>query len=565
MTKTPKPNAFTRARAALARAIGPSEPKRPPVKDMSEEVAKPSMTGVRRAWSPDSMVDGLTPDRLAALLRRANEGDLDDLLTLAEEMEERDPHYASVLATRKLAVLGLERQLVWSKGHDDHPRADEIHEACSNLIDAPAFEGLLAHSLDAIAKPYAVSEIEWLTTTTAWTPVGYRDRDPRWFKYDKETGRQLRLKEEGQPDGVELKPLRFVVAQAANKSGLPARRGLMRLVAFSFVCKLYGIKDWMAYAEIFGIPLRLGKFDKGATPEDVEVLKRAVFGLGSDAAAVIPEGMTIEFPNLGAAGGAELFKMLVEWLDSQVSKAILGQTGTTDMKAGGYAQAKVQDGVRTDLQKADAKWLGSLVTQQLLAPYVRANFGPDAPVPHLVLIVDEPEDVSVLSEALERLVPLGLEVDQDEVMKKLKLSPPGKGAKLLRPPAVAGAPPTNPAAQPTDPAPQPADPPNLARDQRTAAQAQIDALFAEARARRAEAEGQLDEVQLAALDGWERSWGADVTAVMSLAAKVDSFEAFTAGLAAMAEDLAAPVAARSLANAMFQAAVIGQAQARKVG
>lgn len=528
---------------------------RPPAKELAEEIAKPSMTGVRRAWSPESMVAGLTPDRLGSIIRQANEGDLDALLTLAEEMEERDPHYASVLSTRKLAVMGLERQLAWAKGDEDHPKATAIQEAVSKLIEAPCFDGLLHHSLDAIAKPHAVSEILWDTSATEWKPSGYTEPDPRWFFYDRETGRELRMKDDGAPEGVALPPHQFVVALANNKSGLPARGGLARLVAFSFVCKLYGVKDWMAYAEIFGIPLRLGKYGAGASPEDVEVLKRAVFGLGSDAAAVIPDSMLIEFPNLGATGGAELFEALVKWIDNQVSKAVLGQTGSTDMQSGGgYAQASVQAEVRGDLLKADAKWLGGLVTQQVIAWFVRFNFGPDAPVPRLVLVVEENEDIQVLAGALEKLVPLGLEVDQEEIRKKLKLSTPSKGAKLLTPPKAAG----RPAIEPP-PAPPIGDETAQAR---ALAASQVEAVFAAARAKREEAELQLDEIQLAALDGWEKSWGAEVASVVDLVETSTSFEEFTAGLTALAADLSAPAPARSLANAMFQAAVIGRAQGR---
>lgn len=545
---------FARTKPEAAPSPAPDTSERPPIEELTNEVASPSLTGVRQAWSTDSMVAGLTPDRLSAIIRAADQGDLTALLTLAEEMEEREPHYGSVLRTRKLAVAGLERQLSWAEGDEDHPQADEIHKACAKLIKSPAFEALIWNGLDAIAKPYVAIETRWDPSAVAWTPAEYLHRDQRWFQFDRETGRELRLKETGEPDGLPLDPWKFTVLFSSLKSGLPARGGLVRLVAFSFVCKLYGVKDWMAYAEIFGIPTRIGKYGAGARPEDVEVLKRAVFNLGSDSAAVIPDIMKIEFPSLGASGGAEIFKTLVEWIDAQVSKAVLGQTGTTDMSGGGLGsnQAGVHDEVRTDLKKADAKWLGAGLTAGPLTWYVRFNYGPTAPVPNLDLVVEEPEDIKALSEALGILVPLGLDVGQAEVRRKLKVQEPAEGAAILKPRAPA----------PTAPTDEPA--PALTRDQRTAsARAQVDQIFAEARARRAEGEAQLSEIQLAALDGWEKSFGEDVAAVMALAKRVDNFDDFNAGLLAMASDLASPVSARALANAMFQAAVVGQAQARK--
>lgn len=529
--------------------------ERPAAKALAEEIATASMTGVRQAWSTASAVSGLTPDRLGGILRAADRGDLDALFTLAEEMEERDPHYASVLSTRKLAVQGLERQLSWAKGDEDHPQADEIMEKCAKLVAGAEFDELLGSILDALAKPYSVTEIIWSTTSTEWKPVRYEHRDGRWFQLDRETGREVRLKDPGAIDGVPLPPFKFVVGVSSRKQGLPARAGLARLVAFSFVCKLYGVKDWMAYAEIFGIPLRLGKYGAGASADDVEVLKRAVFGLGSDAAAVIPEGMTIEFPTVGSTSAAELFKILAEFFNNEISKAVLGQTGSADMqKGGGYAQAAVQDEVRVDLKKADAVWVGSTVKRDILEPYVRFNYGPDAPVPNLDLVIEENEDLTVLAGALEKLVPLGLKVGQAQLYKRMKLTPPAADEELLTPPQATPVQ-APPAARGGD---QNAQTKALAREQ-------VTAVFAEARARRQVAEAQLDEVQIAALDGWEKTWGGEVAAIIDLVERSESYEGFVAGLTAMAADLATPAPARSLASAMFQAAVIGGAQGRKKG
>lgn len=548
------------------------QPMKAAKKILTDEVARPGMTGVRQAWSAESAVAGLTPDRLTAIMRAADQGDMDAFLTLAEEMEERDPHYASVLQTRKLAVTGLERKLTWSPGQEDHAKAEEILEACGELINAPAFEDLLHHQLDAIAKGYAATEIIW-DTAKLWKPARYEWRDPRWFQWDRETGRVLKLREPGAIDGEFLPSYKFAVHLASRKSGLPARGGLARVVAFSFVCKLYGVKDWMAFAEIFGIPLRLGRYDGSASPADVEVLKRAVFGLGSDAAAVIPKSMDIEFPELGkATGGAELFMALVGFLDNQVSKAVLGQSGTTDMQSGGgYAQSKVLDGVRDDLTKADAKGLSATVTRFVLAPFVGFNWGHEAPVPGFELVVDEPEDMEALSTALERLVPLGLRVGQAEIRKKLKLSEPEDDAELLTPPkaAAATAPPigARPPANEDDPA---ADPDvteaqrraSLARNRGRSALAREGGLDG-ARRRREAIDADLDDLTLQGLDEWERSFGPEAEVVTAIIQAAGSFEAARAGLDALARDLAAPAGARSLARAMFLAAATGEEAGRQ--
>ena len=59
--------------------------------ELTREIAAPTLTGIRSVWN-ETVAGGLTPQRLAALLRNANDGDAHEYLTLAEEMEERDPH-----------------------------------------------------------------------------------------------------------------------------------------------------------------------------------------------------------------------------------------------------------------------------------------------------------------------------------------------------------------------------------------------------------------------------------------------------------------------------------------
>ena len=79
-------------------------------KTLTREFA--TSTEIRNPWGGGVVSSGLTPRRLAILLEQAASGDLNAYLTLAEEMEERDPHYASVLRTRKLAVSSLPVQVV---------------------------------------------------------------------------------------------------------------------------------------------------------------------------------------------------------------------------------------------------------------------------------------------------------------------------------------------------------------------------------------------------------------------------------------------------------------------
>src|SRR6266851_2881539 len=92
---------------------------------LREEQAGPTMAGIRNIYSVMHPSAGLTPERLASILRQAEYGDPFLYLELAEEMEEKDLHYLAVLSTRRQAVAQLDMQVrPASSARDDAFAAD---------------------------------------------------------------------------------------------------------------------------------------------------------------------------------------------------------------------------------------------------------------------------------------------------------------------------------------------------------------------------------------------------------------------------------------------------------
>lgn len=394
-----------------------------------QEAITATTTGVHQAWGVESVSASLDPAKLRTILQNAATGDIAEYLVLAEEMEEKDLHYGSVLGTRKRAVSGVPCSV--EAGADDD-RGKEIADAVRNLVEAPEFDELVSDLLDALGKGFSVVEPIWEYQAEQLVPVRYEHRDPRWFTFDKVTGRKLLIREES-GDGREIPAGKMIVHTPKLKSGIPIRGGLARLVAVAFMCKAYGQKDWMRYAELFGIPLRIGRYGQGAKPDDIAVLRRAVASLAADAAAVLPKEMMIEFQEIAdSAGGAELFERLVEWLDKQISKAVLGQTMTTD-DGSSQSQATVHNDVRLDILRSDAKQLAATLNRYLVRQFVDINYGPQEKYPRIVLQVSEPEDLKALAEALAPFIDRGLQVEQSAILDKFGLAAPAEAAQLLRP------------------------------------------------------------------------------------------------------------------------------------
>lgn len=396
---------------------------------LPELQAEPGITGVRQVWT-DSIASGLTPYRLASILRACDEGNLDDFLTLAEEMEERDAHYFSVLGTRKRVISGIRPRVEpASDSAEDQRIAEAVTE---DIARHDGFGDLVEDVLDALGKGFSVVEIHWQTSATRWKPREFIHRDPRFFLFDRETGRQLRMKDDSdQVRGVELAPWHFITHTARLKSGLPFRGGLARIVAFGWMCKAYTLKDWMAFIETYGLPLRLGRYGAEATPKDVEVLMRAVANIGTDAAAVLPESMKIEFQNVQpGSAGERVFEKLARYVDEQISKAVLGQTMTAD-NGSSQSQATVHDEVRHDIAASDARAVTAALNRDLVRPYVDLNFGPREAYPRVLIEVDEPEDRKAWVEGVDRLLQRGLKVKAGELRARFGLSAPAADDEVV--------------------------------------------------------------------------------------------------------------------------------------
>ena len=216
------------------------------------------------------------------------------------------------------------------------------------------------------------------------------------------------------------------------KSGTPGRNGLARVAVWAFMLKSFTLKDWAAFMEVHGMPLRLGKYGAAASPEDKKVLLRAVRDLGADAAAIIPSNMEIELVETKAFS-EKPFEAMAAYLDKQISKLVIGQTMTADDGAS-KAQAAVHDKVRVDIKEDDAVAIAVTINRDIIRPWIDLNFGPRkrGRYPVLVLPVMEREDLAAYARAIGELVDRGLEIEQAEVRDRIGHREPEDGAKLLR-------------------------------------------------------------------------------------------------------------------------------------
>lgn len=412
------------------------QPYTPPRRPEEREVA---VTGIRDRWStyPTS---GLTPERLATIFKTADQGDVYRQAELFEEIEEKDLHIGSIFQTRRLAVSGCSLEVTpFSESAEDKKIAEFVAEAVTWIEN---WDDALTDLLDAIGKGFSVSEIMWeIAENKAWIRELKWVHQKRFTFYDADkTLEYPRLLTDMDPvRGEPLMPNKFIFSRFRARSGTASRAGLMRPCAWMYLFKNYGIKDWVVFAEVYGMPLRIGRYEPGASKEDKETLRQAVSSLGTDAAGVISKSTEIEFIESIKNAQGNIYELLVTFCNKETSKAVLGQTATTEGTPGALGSEKARSDVRDDLKQSDAKALAKILRMQLVRPLVGFNFGWDKSLPNVQLQHEKAEDLQATATTYKTLTEAGFKgIPTAHVHEKFSIPVPAEGDETLQPPAVGG-------------------------------------------------------------------------------------------------------------------------------
>ena len=375
--------------------------------------------------------NGLTPVKLAEIFKEADAGDVLRQMELFEEMEEKDPHLFSQLQTRKNAVTGLDFEII---PFSDDPRDKEIADFIEEQINGiESLEDVETDLLDAIGKGFAVSEIMWGYDEGHVVVREIKSRHQKRFFWDS-LDDSFKVRTKDAPEGILLPANKFIVHRYKARSGHTSRAGILRVVAWMYLFKNYDLKDWVSFAEVYGLPLRLGKYAPGASEADKVALMQALIQIGADAAGIIPDGTSIDFITTEKTSSSDLYERLARYCDEQISKAILGQTLTSDSGGGSYAQSKTHNDVRHDLTVADCKSLASTLRRDLIRPLCIFNFGEDKRVPHIRFDCEESEDLTQTATNIGTLVnEVGLRVPTSFIYKKFSIPEPEADEEVAAP------------------------------------------------------------------------------------------------------------------------------------
>ncbi|WP_299072867.1 DUF935 domain-containing protein [uncultured Paraglaciecola sp.] len=393
----------------------------------------PRVAQMRREFA-EHPSSGLTPAKLAVIMTNAEQGDLIQQCYLAEDIEEKDGHIQAELFKRKMALSDVEFNIEppANASAQEQKDAADIEQM---LKDVDGWHDVVFGMADGILKGFSNTELEWEIYQNWRVPTNFQHRPATWFQLNQHDQNQIMLRDQS-GKGEALRPLNWLQHRHSAKSGYPARIGLIRQLAWPFIFKNYSLRDLAEFLEIYGIPVRLGKYPSGATDTEKQRLLQAVLSIGHNAGGVIPKGMEIEFHDAAKGGGSDPFMTMMSHCERIQSKVIVGQTLTSQVdSSGSQALGNVHNEVRLDIRDHDLRQIASTLNRDLIWPMYMLNgksyTGDARRKPRLVFDTQEPEDLSLYADALPKLVGIGVQVPVQYAHDKLRIPMPEANEPVL--------------------------------------------------------------------------------------------------------------------------------------
>lgn len=298
-----------------------------------------------------------------------------------------DPHVYACIQSRKAGVQSLEWEI--NRGVDKDKNAEIIE----NVLKKLDIHKLISDILDATSFGFQPLEIMWKKSENGYVlPEKISAKPAEWFCFDNDNNLKFRTKENYY--GELLPDKKFLLVQNNPTYENPYGERTLSRVFWSVTFKKGGLKFWAVFTEKYGMPHLIGKHPRGASRDETDSLANMLEDMIQDAIAVIPDDSSVEIQEANKTSSAEIYDKLIDKMNAEISKAILGQTLTTEVGSmGSYAAANTHMQVRKDIIASDQKLVESVINKLIRWIY-EINF-PNTEIPVFSMYEEEEVDLTL--------------------------------------------------------------------------------------------------------------------------------------------------------------------------
>jgi phage gp29-like protein len=324
-----------------------------------------------------------------------------------------DAHVWACYSSRKAAVQSCEWDIREKQGGSKRASKKAI-QFIEDIMSGLDIDQVITDMLDAPFYGMSPVEIIWKTTGSGWIPEKLEGKPAEWFVFSMEN--ELRfLSTEHQIEGEILPDMKFLLARHHASYLNPYGERLAARCFWPVAFKKGGMKYWSIFTEKFGMPWVVGRVPRMTNETDRAALLSKLVTMVQDAVAVINDDERVEFlEEKGKTGTSGIYSELIDTCNKEISKAVLGQTATTEGTPGKLGEEKGQVETKKDLADRDKRMIASQMNLFFSWAVMMNLSNTDAPV----FVWQEEEDIqSDRSERDERLYQQGARFTKNYYMR----------------------------------------------------------------------------------------------------------------------------------------------------
>jgi phage gp29-like protein len=374
---------------------------------------------------------GITPERIYSVYRAAEMGQPAQMCDLFEDGVESDGHLHGLLSGRIEGVSGNPPMVRPSDAIEAAVVAARVLEDA--LTMRCNLDETIEHHLYAPFVGWSLSEVAWDFVNGWWVPVWFYNVPHRRFTFD-ELDEPLLTTEANRWPGERLRGT-WMMSRARHRKAV--RGGLLRGAMWWSTFKKMSVRDWLIFAEKFGIPVPVGIYREGASAETIASLEMAVQDIGDAGRAVMSDAASILFPSsLAARDGdtANLHPAIVALCNAEMSKLIAGATLAVETGGpGSFALGRVHENRGFSLAKRDARRIATVFRQYIGRPFHLLNgLGALRPPTLVIQVLPETDPLTDVKVASILANELGLPLDEEQLRDKTGWRPPSRPESAIR-------------------------------------------------------------------------------------------------------------------------------------
>lgn len=387
----------------------------------------------------------LTPGFVSKAIKAADAGHLGLLQESYMKMMASDPHLRGEV--NKLGMALNLYPLRVSPARSGTAQAQEAAEMMETVLSNPAFK--TREAIRSMAKVHFTGVRIYENDLRAQGGEGSMTMldgidliPPTRYKMERrhmeDDYGKIRILDRDAPEGRPIDSLpegSITRISDADREGFWDLAGVGRTCLFWFCAKHFNSKWWNELNETYGEPVRIGYYDPWTEEGDRAEMRNFLKELGRAAWAILPSTQDFEFimPDLGQV---KTYEDIIRIADQQMSKAVVGQIGTSGRSENGsYGEGVMLNSVRYEIVKSI-----SGMVEEALHPTVhflcKANIDPDFPirdVPRVYIVVPNPEEKLQKAKLFKGALEVGLEVPQQHAYDELGIPMPVEGEETLGP------------------------------------------------------------------------------------------------------------------------------------